>query len=177
MIVTSYLLICYKKSWGKGWRDCLRHSIKRHKVAVSISGEGRWNVSSGLILLSVFSNAGVRPASYQNEYQEIFWGKGGQCVKLATFMCQLSENPGSLNLLEPSGSYPGLCRWVYKYTEKSLKRTLQLWWLWCIRSYDCVSFWYKAHKMPTIWRGYYILYVVTELMLCVFGRNGIMRKW
>jgi hypothetical protein len=50
---------------------------------------------------------GVDLASDRNEYQEYFlWGKSdpvGRADNLTTFMCRLSWNLGSLNLLEPSG--------------------------------------------------------------------------
>jgi hypothetical protein len=52
---------------------------------------------------------GVDSASNRNEYQEHFLGGGGargpvHRANLTTFMCWLSRNSGSPNLLEPSGN-------------------------------------------------------------------------
>lgn len=55
---------------------------------------------------------GVDSAVNRNQYQESSWGRRGGGVerrpvcradKVATFMYQLSKNPRSLNLLQPSG--------------------------------------------------------------------------
>jgi hypothetical protein len=62
-----------------------------------------------LIVLSLQPNYGprVHSASNRNEYQGYLPGRGGlrrpvhSTDNLATFMCQLSKNSGSLNLLEP----------------------------------------------------------------------------
>jgi hypothetical protein len=84
------------------WCRWLRRCATSRKVAVSIGSLGFF---IDLILPAALW-PGLESASDRNEYQEYLLEVKRlvhRADNLATFMCRLSRNSGSLNLLEPSG--------------------------------------------------------------------------